>query len=331
MSMTAALMPAIKACTAIGNESAETDGFVPIRKLLARFQTSLKVRPLLVEGMIASTSKHNDGLTTSAQWVVLVDSERYTISDGDLQAESSAKPLPARFRFTVAHELAHSMAFRPTEFGLELTGVSGKLDSRAAQVEAIEKETDRLAQLLLCPEQTLSHRLRGFSGPLKVEHLASMARELGVSRYVLLNSLSLSLSLDSSGLWERPHLRDLGIAIGERLENGGAVLRKWPLFINFSRGIVPRPFSLLRNQDRVPVNVAFGGDASHSLIKNGEIKVLTEAGTATSPTAEQMMIEISAERGSRIPGSKFLILLRDTRAHKAIEEFERIRSTSRRK
>ncbi len=101
-------------CNAVGEACSDEHGFVAVRSLLSRFKAELILRPLLVEAMIASVELHD----SSARWAVLVDSERYPLDTGAIQRESLGSPLPARFRFTVAHELAHAVAFRPSEFGV---------------------------------------------------------------------------------------------------------------------------------------------------------------------------------------------------------------------
>ena len=108
------------ACTAIGNEVADENGFVPIRNLLARFHANLLIRPLLVEGLLASTEHGSENNLDAGRWSVLLDSETYQISELEVKAESQERPLPSRLRNTVAHELVHSLAFRPSEFGIRL-------------------------------------------------------------------------------------------------------------------------------------------------------------------------------------------------------------------
>src|SRR5690242_14541181 len=121
MSATQNLAPLFKACTDIANQIADGDGFVSIRRLLERFRTNLRMRPLLVEGMIGS-SHSVDG--QPPQWTILVDSERYPDVETSMDGENAGHPLSTRFRFTVAHELAHSLAFRTSEFGVRLEGFS---------------------------------------------------------------------------------------------------------------------------------------------------------------------------------------------------------------
>jgi len=79
-------------CTKIGDEVADEGGFVKIRDLLDRFHASVIVRPLLVEGMLASINERPGSATQSQRWAVLVDSETYRICDADIANESSSRP-----------------------------------------------------------------------------------------------------------------------------------------------------------------------------------------------------------------------------------------------
>ncbi len=319
------LGPLFKVCTDIANEVADSDGFVSVRDLLERFRTSLRLRPLLVEGMIGSVDSADGQL---AHWTILVDSERYPDVGVLIDGESITKPLPARFRFTVAHELAHSLAFRTSEFGVHLEGVSNRPGNKSALVETIEKETDNLAPLLLCPERVLTNHLRGLTGPLDVNSLAKIRRECGISREVLLNRLALSRAFDRTGLWQRPHLREMGLAIGEWNSSDGATLRRWPVFLNFSR-LVPKGLLTLREQNNVPLEVAFGQDSARGIRNGIEVVTSSPAGTVTAPEVDQLTLEISAEEVKRAPGSSFLTLVRNRQIRVEIDEFERIRTAHR--
>src|SRR5438105_4521541 len=105
------------ACLAISNEVGSPSGFVSVRKLLERFGVSIYIRPLLVEGMLASLPVPESCAT---KLTVLLDSDTFSVTNKDIAAEAEDSPLPTRFRATVAHELLHSLAFRPSHFGLRL-------------------------------------------------------------------------------------------------------------------------------------------------------------------------------------------------------------------
>src|SRR5688572_17619044 len=90
------------ACRAIGNDLSDPEGFVSLERLLLRFNATLVMRPLLVEGMVAAVDAASSDGRQGSRWVVLIDSESFpSISDVDLVKERFGKPLPARFRNTV--------------------------------------------------------------------------------------------------------------------------------------------------------------------------------------------------------------------------------------
>lgn len=312
--------PLFKVCTDIANEVADNSGFVSVRALLERFHTKLRLRPLLVEGMIGSIQAGNGKLP---EWTVLIDSECYPGLEPGISHESVDSPLPGAFRFTVAHELAHSLAFRSGEFGVNFEGISDGAESKAALVKAIEEETDRLVPLLLCSERVLAAQLRELTGPLQLHDLTRLLRQSGMSRELLLNRLALSRALDRDGLWQRPHLREFGVAIGIWDDRGSASFRRWPVFLNFAR-LTPKGFLTIQDRERVPLEVAFGTESLVATHNRGEHCVTSAAGTVASPDAGQMTLEMATESTERAAGSSFLILARNRQIRAEIDEFERI-------
>ena len=142
-----------KVCTEIANDVADDSGFVSVRALLERFQAKLLIRPLLVEGMLASLDLDAREQGRTSRWAVLVDSESYSVTDSEVREEHPGKPLPSRLRNTVAHELVHSLAFRPSEFGIKLAK-SNESEKSKALVESIERQTERFSPLLLWSEES---------------------------------------------------------------------------------------------------------------------------------------------------------------------------------
>src|SRR5688500_12181998 len=122
MTAPAYLRQLAKKCNHISSELSDESGFVGLKRLVARFDAELLVRPLLVEAMLSSTESASTHAGTGRRhrWCVLLDKETYDLKSLALSHESSGAPLPPRLRNTVAHELAHSLAFRATEFGVEL-------------------------------------------------------------------------------------------------------------------------------------------------------------------------------------------------------------------
>ncbi|OOG27861.1 hypothetical protein B1C78_02495 [Thioalkalivibrio denitrificans] len=297
-----------KVCTGIGNAAADGSGFVPIRNLLDRFQAKLVAHPMLVEGMLASVNPEHARRFGGDKWVVLLDSETYAFNEQDVQQESANDPLPSRLRNTVAHELVHSLAFRPSEFGMRLRGAAVGRKNGSDVVEAIEAETERFSPLLLCSAKSLKNYLSSFRRTLSVTDISKARRWFGVSREVMINRLRLLPPDDDSR--NLPALRNFGIGIGTWKSQTEALLRSWPLFVNFDRNIVPRFLLELRNQDMLPASQIFS-DPNFAL-SGGQRSTTTmeaESGTLRSGVIERIPISCSVEPTSRNSGSAFLIVV----------------------
>jgi hypothetical protein len=299
-----------QACRAIADEACDENGFVSIDRLLKRFQAKLLIRPLLVEGMIAAVDESSGG-SSSSKWLVLVDSETYAVNEQDVASEAWKKPLPARFRNTVAHELAHSLAFRPSEFGIRLRSPVRSEDDKQKIVQAIEKETERLSPLLLWPDKAVNQFLRGKREALTVTELVRVATDMGFSRPVLINRLA-GLHSNQSELLQSPGLQNLAVGLGDWVEKEQGVLRSWPLFLNFDRNLVPGFLRRLRHQDRMPGAEVYA-DRSFALLGGSLPSVLFEidVGTDVAPGIKSLSVEMQVE--ARSPNARqFLFVLRAT-------------------
>jgi hypothetical protein len=290
-----------KACTAIANDVSDDNGFVPIRSLLARFHARLLARPLLVEGMLASEESRSD----KNKWLVLVDSESYDVSDGALAAESSHTPLESRLRNTIAHELVHSLAFRPSEFGVRLKGQPKNGEDSEEVVRSIERETEHLSPLLLWSERGLEKFLKDKQKSCSIDDLMQAVRSVGISRTLMVNRLR--LLRPTNRLRDLPGLRNITIGLAEWNKWGTAVLKGWPLFVNFDRNIAPGfCFTLLRQEGILaqdvwpdPSFVMCGGP------KNS-IDLTVDAGTQQSPDSLKMKIRVSSEDCEKKDGAEFM-------------------------
>jgi hypothetical protein len=289
-----------KACRSISDATAEESGFIPIRRLLKRFQASMKARPLLVEGMILSRQHNTPGDPT---WLVLVDSEKYQLTEKDLEEENSGNPLPERLRFTIAHELTHSLAFRTSEFGIHLQNIDTSKQRREL-VRAIEIETDRLSSLLLVSQKSLDKLFRGRTHPPTAEELARARKAMGVSRPVFISRLRSLSSNDADGLRNGYGLRNVAVGLATWMEGGTATLRKWPTFANFDRNVLPEFLNRLAHQDQLPAAESFPNPV-FSLCGGSEntVTIQADAGTANSPRAEHFEVTCSVEETRRLPGS----------------------------
>jgi hypothetical protein len=318
-------------CTSIANEVSDESGFVSMRGLLARFGVDLIIRPLLVEGMLAKIAPEGGDADTSDRWAVLLDRDRYQVSDASVREESAIAPLPPRMRFTIAHELAHSLAFRPTQFGLELRHSVKDKQSAGDFVKAVERETDKLSSLLLWPERAMEAFLSETPAPLSIERLTKLRRDQGISRHVLLNRLRAFQTHDKRALLQREENRNVGIGIGEWTADGTAVFRSWPTFLNFDRNVIPQPFLKIVRQDRIPTASVLT-DAAFWLCGGSSptTTLLSSAGVPTVPDAEKMMLAISVERAQRKPGVSFLYVISresdNARSNIAVLENRRARS-----
>ncbi len=298
------------ACTTISNEVSDENGFVPIRNLLARFHASLKIRPLLVEGMLASTEYAGVDTHEVGRWSVLLDSDTYQVSEQEIKEESQERPLPSRLRNTVAHELVHSLAFRPSEFGIQLRRHAEDSENLSRLVQEIEKETERFSPLLLWSENALVRLLSDKKSSLTVEELAWSCRNMGISRYVMINRLGLIRPTDGRGFRYRNGLKNLAIGIGEWVDGNIAHFKGWPLFINFDRNIVPTFLLKLTNQDQLPamwvipdVTFAMCGGLENS------VEFVTDAGLSALQAAEKMKVRVSIEHIDKKQRSKFLFVI----------------------
>jgi hypothetical protein len=296
-----------KVCNQIGNVCADADGFVSVRSLLDRFQTELISRPLLVEAMIANRP---EAQSNTSRWAVLVDSERFPISKAQIAREAFSQTLPVRFRFTVAHELAHSVSFRPTEFGMLAQYAKNKDTGRRDIVEWVEQETDRVAPMLLLPESTMKKCLSGRE-VLDAGEFKLLCDNFGVSRHALINRLTLLLRpTEQTDMRETDALSNVGVGLGEWDAHGRARLRKWPLFVNFHNQIVPSLFVQLAKQDYLTVDSLIE-DKNFVLCGgvNSRVELTCEAGLPGLKADEKMDVRITVEASSKRPGSRFLFAL----------------------
>ena len=299
-------------CSHIASEISEPCGFIPIRKLMEKFGTQLLMRPLLVEGMIASSERKNGESNEGSkhQWTLLVDIERYPLSANDVEQESASSPLPVRFRNTVAHELAHSLAFRPTEFGIELPRHSSD-KSRRAFVQQVERDTEKLSPLLLVSDNSLEQFFSLQKETINADEIAHFQRSLGVSRHVFVNRLDLLNLLDEKRLkMQRNGLQNIAIGVGEWNGGGEAFLKSVPLYSLFDGAKVPNfIFQLQRRIDILVKSLFF--DAEFVLFggKKNSIDFVIPAGTPANPRLMLLPVRFSVESVHSKSGANFLFVL----------------------
>lgn len=300
----------LRKCVEIGNEVADEFGFVPVRGLLERFHANLEIRPLLVEGMLASVPNSGNGST----WLVLVDKDTYDLREADVRAESSDHPLPHRLRNTIAHELVHSLAFRPAEFGLRLREQVDTDKSRLELVDDIERLTEQLSPLLLWPDKALAKAIASKAHALSVDDLLQVQRSMGISRYVLVSRLGFLRPTDENSFLFSKALRNLAVGIGEWGNGKVASVKSWPLFRNFDDNIVPSFIHKLAGQERLWADTVF--PEAFSMCGGGCTSYETplSAGTRDALSEHGMRVELCAEDREKQPGREFLFTVRSLEA-----------------
>jgi hypothetical protein len=307
-------------CTKIAVEVADPTGFVAMRALLQRFGAELVIRPLLVEGMLA---KRTDAVPEGGhrQWLVLIDSDKWRVNADAVAVESVGSSLPERARFTIAHELTHSLAYRSTEFGTELQLAAARDQSSSDFVEKVEDLTDGLVPLLLWPESRVDAFLRGPGFPLSVERLVAVRHQQGISRPVVITRLRRMIEPRRGGPVEQPVNRNVGIGIGEWESENRAILRKWPTFVNFDQNILPEVFLRLRKEDRVPATSVFP-DNNFALCGGSAVlaKYVCNSGLDVADSKFPMSVEVTVESGSRRPGVSFLFCVRRINNYEKLED-----------
>lgn len=304
-------------CVEIGDELADPDGFVSARVLSDRFDADLVLRPLLVEGMLASveTAEFQDvEHGSNHKWAVLLDSESYSsITENDVNNEDTQCPLPCRLRNTIAHELVHSFAFRSNEFGVELTTRKNAKVTKREFVEGIERDTEKLSPFLLVPNKYLAEYFATDKKDISIQDLKVMRQRMGVSRYVLISRLKLLRLVDKSDLLIRQCLINFAVGIGEWISDKEARFKDWPIFYNFHRNIVPE-FILNTANGKLPSLVKVFNEPLFSLCGGDadELEIAVRGGTLQLPRAEEMKVTCAIEPVSRRKGSEFLFIVRST-------------------
>lgn len=298
-------------CRTIADESSDDYGFVSVRSLLARFRATLHVRPLLVEGMLASVEQKSETATGETRWAVLIDSETFQVHQDQIDSENRYAPLPSRLRNTVAHELVHSLAFRPNEFGVQLKLGSKEKGDAEKLVKKIELETEKLSPLLLWSRKAIAKLIKGRKDQLTIDELVRVAKEMGVSRAVLVNRLCLLRPTDADRPLYSDALRNISVGIGEWALDGTAVIRGWPIFMNFDGNITPSFLLRIGRQDRLPATTFCNNPAFYMCGgSNRVVELLVNAGTEVVPAKTKMNVEIAVEDVSKRPGAEFVFVVR---------------------
>ena len=294
------------ACLAVGDELADSNGFVAIRTLLQRFDAELVLRPLLVEAMLCEATDARDSASAAARWRLLVDSDKYSFPQNALTDEGPSAPLPSRFRNTIAHELTHSLAFRAKEFGVDLTLPARGNQKPSDIIKEVERHTEELSPFLLAPECALDRWFPHTLDHLTPDRLTAARRAMGISRFVLIQRLNLLRSYGSGRMIERRCFGNVVVGVGTWAREGRAFLNGWPLFARFDSNESPAFVSALRREKNMVASLltsdsAFvlnGGDAYSTALD-------VPAGTEKNPRSTALRLELLIENTKRRAGGSF--------------------------
>jgi hypothetical protein len=265
--------------------------------------------------MIGSARRSPDPTHEKREWIVFIDEEMHPISLEHIRREGPYSPLAERLRNTIAHELVHSLAFRPTDFGISQMWTEPKASSPAEFVKLVERHTERLSPLLLWPESALRTRLQNQREQVSIDDLVKARRHMGISRYILINRLANLNQYDPNDLRHSLALQNIGIGLGEWREKGRCIVKSWPLFGRFERNDVPAFLRKIRQQDGTPAEAVFP-DSSFAMCggHNRSVTCVVDAGTARNPRSTTFSVELSMEATDQSPGSNFLFVVRGPRS-----------------
>jgi hypothetical protein len=213
----------ISVANTLSSEIVDRHGFVSVDRLLERFNAQCIFRPLLVT---AAISKHPDEAFT---WAVLVDNESLHQAGGP---DVFGSPWENRVRFSIAHELAHTIAFEESIAGLTLDWIPPKGRDLEELLKKIEYQTNLVTPNLLIPQETLFT----IGMQLNPNELSVLCKNLGVSKRTLVYRFITEAFSDVEHQF-RESVRNRAIGVLNR----GKILRS-PLFMLFEDNLVPFVF-----------------------------------------------------------------------------------------
>lgn len=221
-----------KRCSWKASLAAEGNGFVPMRNLAQQLGARIEARPLLVEACVATDGNAKNGCSP---WVVLVDSERFKISNSQIDEESSQRPLRSRLRTTIAHELLHVLTLTSGGDNPKSHQVRRKGETTKEYITRIESLTERLTPLLLIPESEVD----GLSSKLDISFadFLSTRKKCAVSREMLISRFSLLSHQDQRRF--SGGLQNIALGMAQRSGVNTWELKPRPLFHNFHLNRLP--------------------------------------------------------------------------------------------
>ena len=262
-----AIKEAATYCSSAARRIHERHGFIPLRELSAALNVEVVFRPLLVEGMVAAP-KFDRLDSSESSWKVLLNSERFPDGERQYKEESKGVQMEPRLRFTLAHEIAHTMSFRTFENGVELKESSAVEKSGKEQISALEKESNYLAPLLLVPDKALAGELARIQGELSPEAVKRIASSFGVSIDVIISRLARLRQYDPQSLRNQPILRNLALLTAEKSNESQRVILPFPLFYNYDDNLVPLFIERLIKGERVTLDSLEEQDLELTLVSD---------------------------------------------------------------
>lgn len=270
------------ACSAANNQFP-----VPLRAIADRRKiTAVEFRPLLVDAMLTT---HSGGFR------ILFNSNGQ--DPGELQrcfdSDGRGELMPSRLRFSLAHELAHTLFYdlseNPPKVTRQFRSGGGK-----TELENLERNCDKLAARMLLPAPMLKTALRDMSS-INPRTLLQLSERAGVSIEALVRRIS-----DESGLLVERYFRGCIILAERRSDETRVVAIAKPLQLNIARDLrLMRPGEKwqLVTAAKVPTNPV-------TLPTLSSAKLIVE----TAQSSSQQTYEIQQVQTLRSPSaSRFLI------------------------
>lgn len=198
---------------------------IPLRSLAERRRvTSVDFRPLLVDAMLTT---HPTGFR------IIFNSGDYSPSELQEQfsSESLNRLLPARVRFSLAHEIAHTLFYDLTE-GRPRVAKELRSGGGLTSLENLERTCNKLAAQLLMPTPMLKASLRSFKA-ISPASLLELALRAGVSVEALVHRLS-----DETSLLYDTYFRGCIVVIREAERETTVVAIARPARLNLAKGLL---------------------------------------------------------------------------------------------
>lgn len=288
-------------CRQIGSQVRSERNFVRVWDLAEKLNAYIVARPLLVEASLASND--DPGAFDARDWVVLLDSGRFGISEFDLRNESRESPLPPRLRNTIAHELTHILAFKGERAASGFFHEQRSGETQDQYLRRIEKDIEAFSPLLLISEQVVE---RICTTKHSLSEINELRKQCVVSREVFISRLNLAFIQDRSKTHYATGLSKTLIGLAEWGSQSAVRALPWPYFFGFN-DLLPDFIRASLNGEETDLSKLI--DDSDFILCGGdkpETFVSLKVGTEQKPTAEEKVFLFEAEDVPRERGKKFL-------------------------